>query len=309
MLDIARMRRNLEKVRELVEIIKRNPASTRKMIDIAVFKLFEAESDINTVERILPVQIENAKKNKAIPSINLNKYKFKFSGKTVISIASGASLSKNIEELQQIQHKYKIVAADRSLNYLLNHGIKPKFVIALDAEMKTKADIDNVDLHGSILLAHIGCNHDFVRKFYQLGGRVCFFVTPCRINSHIELIKEAELSDLPIITKCGGCVGHATISFALEFFNCKQLILLGHDYSYIDDAYYSGINSIRKEEEIILNEELNLKTNANLFRYSQQISEYIKLNNHIDKIVDCSDGIITGIDKLSFKFLIGGIEN
>lgn len=149
-----------------------------------------------------------------------------------IVVAAGPSVEKNIEELKRAKGKAVIIAVDRILDYLLDMGLEPDFVVTLDPikpiEYFSKREDISIPLlyfieaNSQILQVHKGkkilCNcGDFLSKSFQDLGK-----NPPR------LIQSASV---------------ATVAFsACVYLGFKTIILVGQDLAYSGKHTHAGGN-------------------------------------------------------------------
>lgn len=154
----------------------------------------------------------------------------KFQGIPAIIVSAGPSLDKNIHWIAGAIEKAIVIAVDTAYKSLLEHGIKPDFVISLDAletnyrhlegtEEKETCLIANPVVYPSIIKEHSGPL--FIMNF---GDPLMSWV-----ENHIG--KKGE-------TLTGGSV--ATASFDLvRKLGSSPVILVGQDLSYADGRAYA----------------------------------------------------------------------
>ena len=97
-----------------------------KMVDVNTITKFSKKWLINTIANIAHVR-----DNKAYL---LSDLEGKFIGQTAFIAAAGPSLDDNIADLQANRDKFVVFAVNKCVKYLLQNGITPDFVVALDAE-------------------------------------------------------------------------------------------------------------------------------------------------------------------------------
>lgn len=164
-------------------------------------------------------------------------FKEDFSGLDVpaIIVSAGPSLNKNIDQLKAAKGKAVIFCVDRALDFVLEHGIEPDFIVTLDSSkpvefFSNKKDIDiplfcAVDASHAVMETHKG------RKiFYGLKG----------FTNYIYHYFEKEYSRLGT----GGCVATAAFSICVGL-GFTRIILIGQDLAFSPDhsTHASGIQN------------------------------------------------------------------
>lgn len=263
-------------------------------------KLVADQVTINTWRNIFDKVMDNGTKNIALSHKKISALCKKYSAKTVLGVAFGPSLRKNIEELKRIKDKYVLVMADRGVDYLMQAGIRPRYIACMDAHIDPKY-LGEHDLSGIDLISSIGTNHAFVKRFVELGGRdIYYLVTQDRLGIHNILIKEFGLDNQ--VVRIPGNVGNGIIKIALDVFYCKKLLLAGFDYAF-DDWYYpdkkfSSDDAKETFRMIDINEE-PCKSTTQLFLYAHWAGKAInECYRGFDRVINCTEGGILRLPKI-----------
>lgn len=103
-----------------------------KIIEISNAK----NADLNTTKKFSKLWVENNIKNLPVTenSRPLNILKDKFKDTTALIIAAGPSLKSDIETIKKNRNKFIIFTINKSLDFLLESGITPDFLLAADAQ-------------------------------------------------------------------------------------------------------------------------------------------------------------------------------
>lgn len=98
------------------------------------------KSDISTIGKLSKLWVENCLENTKHLSDSrpLNVLKDKFKGLTALVIGAGPSLRTNIELIKQNRNKYVIFAVNKIIEYLIQNGITPDFLVTSDAQWVEK---------------------------------------------------------------------------------------------------------------------------------------------------------------------------
>lgn len=218
----------------------------------------------------------------------INDLKNKFKGFTAIVVSAGSSLEKNIEELKKINDNVVIICGNRTLKPLLDRGIIPHFMCAVDCSdtiydmcrnyMERKVPLVFSETTSSKLVSN------------QKGDRI--FARYPSTGTDIEKILGKEVDSL----YSGGSVAHFSMDFA-KYIGCNTIAFIGQDLAYTYDKAHADITEIYEDKKEFNVDELiqvegikhnKVFTTRALDRFRDAFEEYIGLNNNI-KFVNCSE--------------------
>lgn len=179
--------------------------------------------------------------NKIVDSTIINQLKDKFKGMPAIIVSAGPSLEKNIHLLKDIQDKFIIITGGRTLNTLLDKGVKPDFVCSIDPGEASYKVIEKA-LESDVPLVFSEVSNYKMLEEYK--GKKVFF-------------KDIDFKDttdklLGLEIDClwqGGSVAHVCISLG-AYLGCDNIILIGQDLAYTNNKYHADSASI-SENSII----------------------------------------------------------
>ena len=139
---------------------------------------------------------------------------------TAVIVASGPSLSKNIEYLSQIQDSVFIVSALRSLPVLRNANIRPDLVVQLDAENDEVAEKLLLNLNCEIpnLLLELTISHNFFRA--QAEQKICS-LSRLFFDAHEKLGTKPTPFDSPSVS--------VYALYLCNFLKFKNICFVGQD--------------------------------------------------------------------------------
>ena len=171
----------------------------------------------------------------------------------VILVGAGSSLEKNIEYLKLAKEmKIPIISSHHSLMYLADYGIKPDYVVVLDAG-KMWDDyfaFDKMDWSDVPLLADQTCNTEQLKKW---PGKVKFFKSTNPVDTNIGKFIKMELDRLVnpyhqgSQIEVGGHAMGAMLSIARGVMKANTIIFVGCDYSFsLDNRFYPFDHKIDK---------------------------------------------------------------
>ena len=287
--------------------------ATDKQLDL-MMKLYQSSGQMDSLRSKIAIEVaknqqtinyynssadmirENAKNNITIEHNYIDELHQKHKGQTVIIIAFGPSLMKNIDVLFALREKYIIIAVDRAIGYLFEHGIRPDYYVTCDAYCDSDW-IPDVDLAGIKLISLIMSNYGFNNRFKTLCGEVYFFQSLDRAGIWREI--SALAGDLPYLN-CSGNVGHAALMVGIYLFEAEKAVLCGFDNSF--NSYYYPDKSDAPQgtlQTVDINGD-DVFTLDEFLSYNYYMTETI-MNGNEDKVVNCTEGGILKIkhhDKL-----------
>jgi len=201
----------------------------KELRDNYYYTIKSINTEISFGERFIENNMKNLKYMR--DSVLLNEIKDKIDTEIpAIVVAAGPSMGRNIEALKSAKGRAYIFVVDRILQYVLDQGIEPDFIVTMDPTKPLEYFSDKTDItiplitvydaNWKILQLHkgkkiIACCYDYLRKIYK------------------QLGKEPEIIDI------GTSV--ATVTFA----TCRQLgfktiILVGQDLAFDGEATHAG---------------------------------------------------------------------
>jgi len=165
-------------------------------------------------------------------------------GKTLLLVANGFSFEENIELIKKYKDNVDIMACDKTLGVLLDHGITPKYCMVCDANVDYKKYCEpwKDQLKDTILFQNVAGNP----KFTSAGkwAKVVFFVNEDAIHSEIEFQKISKCSNtIPAATNVSGAMlvlaTQSKRNQRNNYFGYDKLLLIGYDYSWKEGHYYA----------------------------------------------------------------------
>jgi hypothetical protein len=163
------------------------------------------------------------------------------SGIPAIIVGSGPSLGMEAETLRRLKGRAFIIAAGTSIQALLKHRIEPDLVVVMDpTEDNFKAfehlELENIPIlyiptvHSSILLKKY---RYLMHAFFNLDTPTAYFM---------QITPEED----PVFQSTGTVSGTA-IQTAL-YLGCSEIVLIGQDFSFPGERYYTDGVAHRTEE-------------------------------------------------------------
>jgi len=205
---------------------------------IADFAAF-ARMSLMTLVRNAGVTCRNIANNLppyvSTPSLDI--LKGLFAGRPAILVAAGPSLAKNVDQLRDLRDRAVIIAAQTTLRPLLERGIRPHFVTALDYSEISRQFFEGVEIPDElVLVAEPKASWHVVDAFRGATGlsesRVMFLDSPFAHRClGASLGKRAGLES-------GATVMHLAFYLA-QWLGCDPIIFIGQDLAFTGHCYYA----------------------------------------------------------------------
>lgn len=147
-----------------------------------------------------------------------------------IILAAGPSLREDINDLKKIKGKAYIFVVDRILDYVLDEGIEPDFIVTVDPikPLKYFTRRTNVQIP---LICNIDSNWEILK--HHKGKKII-----CCVDEYIGKLYR-HLNIKPPLMELGNSV--ATVAFsACEQLGFKTIILAGQDLAYDGELTHAG---------------------------------------------------------------------
>jgi hypothetical protein len=152
------------------------------------------------------------------------------SGKPAIVVAAGPSLRKNIHKLRALRDRAYIIAVQTTLKPLLDHGIEPDFVTALDYHDISRRFYENLPP---------GVKTELVAEPKVAGVVLGLHPGPLSLlgSDFVDnLLHESRLSKTKL--RAGATVAHLAFYLA-EHLGCDPVIFVGQDLGFADGLCYT----------------------------------------------------------------------
>ena len=159
-------------------------------------------------------------------------------GIPAVVVAAGPSVRDNIELLKKLKGRAVIFAVDRILDYLLDAGVIPDFVVSVDAvkDIKFFSYRDNITIP---LICYYESNHDIL--VHHKGKKIL-----CTSNMFTEEIyRRTNKESASLLTS--GSVALVAYGACVEL-GFQRIILVGQDLAYNEGRSHAG-EFIDEEDE------------------------------------------------------------
>jgi hypothetical protein len=203
-----------------------------KVLDTVNVKMSRGITNLFCIDELANTWEKNILANlpRIMTSVSIRSFIGRFGGVPALLVAAGPSLDENIHALKQYQGKALIFCVGTSFKPLLRAGIRPNFVVALDASDVTLAQYEGVgDLSGIWLLSEVTVSPKIIAKFWP---RVAFYHSMGNpfLNTFYSKKATAEL-----FMKCGGSVANSALDIAVKF-GCDPLVFVAQDLCISQDG-------------------------------------------------------------------------
>ncbi|MFD2168135.1 motility associated factor glycosyltransferase family protein [Thalassotalea euphylliae] len=205
----------------------------------------------------------------------------KYSGNQKAYIAAaGPSLEEHLYWLEKEQDNILLIAVDTAVPALIARNIVPDIIVMIDQH--THLFLENVDkgkMHRASLVYFPTANNNFVEQWS--GDKYCAYG-----NTRDYNVVNAS-NPKPRLFSAGSVI-HPTVDLAAQF-GAKEIVLLGTDFSFINDKSHAAMPiNIYTDDEIAntnhwIENGMGTKnrTLANYRTYLRELEKYIAKKSHI----------------------------
>lgn len=203
---------------------------------------------------------------------NIDCLKQQYKGSHALMIAGGPSLEDAIPYLQQAQHAYYIIAIGQTVKVLLEHDIRPDFVISIDAGEANAHFFQDIELNIPLVYS-LQVNH-------QIPQRANGLLVPyadAQITQDLLAYSKTVFSTYPTVAL-------AAVAFA-NYLDFDSIGLIGQDLALREGEYYSAsVKQVSSTDgqsyntlyDIVLNNGETGKTTPILFGFLTSYQTLIK---------------------------------
>lgn len=163
--------------------------------------------------------------------------------KTGVLIAAGPSLERNMWEILSLDRAtHEIVCADMALDFLLERGLKPDYVICSDSSTAIAQTLKRSEDLDIPLLLNVVVHTDTARGW---KGPVFWFAMMSNVfDKDLGAFMQqahAKAAGVSSFLVPGGNVSSLGLSFLLGVRAVPKVLLFGHDFCWTDEArFYCG---------------------------------------------------------------------
>jgi hypothetical protein len=148
----------------------------------------------------------------------------------VFIVSAGPSLAKNVNVLKQAKGRSMIIAVDRALDYLLDHGVEPDFVITMDPWLQQTRFSKREEIRIPVL-----CSVSAADKIMQMHKGEKILV---HYNGYVKQMLQNVNIPTPDYNP-GGSVSNAAF-YVCAILKTKRVILVGQDLAYDGEVTHLG---------------------------------------------------------------------
>jgi len=165
-------------------------------------------------------------------------------GRAVLCIANGYSFEENLETIKKYQDQVDIMVCDKTLGSCLDAGIKPTYCMVCDANVDYEKYLEPwaSEVSEITLLMNVCANPSFSQDANWKNKY--YFVNMDAMKYEVEF---AEVSGCTNLIPAGTNVSNAMVIMLTQsdntgpknFFGYDKILLIGFDYCWDRDGYYS----------------------------------------------------------------------
>lgn len=216
-----------------------------------------------------------------------------------IIVAAGPSVEANIEELKRAKGRSYIFVVDRALDYVLDNGLEPDFIVTVDpikpVEYFTRRNDVTIPL-----LCEPASNWEILE--HHKGKKIIYNCS----EYFKQLYKAVGINSPFLITGASVATAAFTVCVGLGF---NKIVLVGQDLAYSGDATHAGgiKESIYEKNEIVVEgmDGKSVRSRYDWYEFLIWFQDAIKLCPNIQVIDTKSKGAkIKGSIPMSMKEVI-----
>ena len=168
--------------------------------------------------------------------------------KPILVCGAGESLNKTISQIKNKKESFFILAVDAAANSLLENGIKPDGIVAVEAQLAIEKAYIGKPANSKILLFCDSVSRTHVPKI--VNGNTVFFISEYAKMKFLDRLKKAKI--LPPVIKPLGSVGLVAVEIALRLRKSEntKIIFSGLDFSYSTGITHSKGTAAHKQQLI-----------------------------------------------------------
>lgn len=220
---------------------------------------------------------------------------------TAVLVSAGPSLEKNVDLLKEAKGKVFILAVDTAARFLLDRGIEPDMVAAIDY-LKPLRLFEDEKLKKIPLVMLTNFNY----KVMELLDGTDYIYGSTDTKLYMDFFKafDNEIVGLPQ----GGSV--ATYAFALlQYWGFHKIILIGQDLAMTGNQHHAGEEKIKKEDikreiiELPGNVEEKVYTTSDYYAYLRWFEMAVEHFYPNGEVINATEGgaKIEGMRIMTFK--------
>lgn len=162
--------------------------------------------------------------------------------KVIVVVGASPRLNEDVEYLKKLDDKYVIMVSNSAAKFLVDNGIKPHYVVSIDADdiIATRdLDFDTSDL---TLITTNASSPEVIKRWKgKILWSSCYSIDPELKPAVRQLLGKRVL--------LGGNTSTFATSLAFDIFGARIFIFVANEYCY-DDQYYAHRRSKWEEENV-----------------------------------------------------------
>jgi len=238
-------------------------------------------------------------------------------GKTAIVMGSSPAIRNQVDQLQEIQKydDFVLCGLSSNLEFLLNNGIQPKYLITIDADESTGAYWDNLDMDKTkdiTLIANTFAYPPMLKKwkgplyFISLGTADKKFSR--KMDKWYSPINGNGVEFPSIVAQF-----NMMTAISLLVFGCSIILFTGNELSFKDDdsRYYVDREDFRDSEKRFPHGDIHgnkVHTTASLLAVKYALEGFLEIVSGAGWFINCTEAGIFGITKRFEDFHVPWIQ-
>lgn len=263
----------------------------------------------NTGKRNMEIWIQNLRDNRELFKTTgwaAVKLQEREKGKTAIIMGASPAIGKQIEALKEIQNDNDFVLCGLSSNleFLLNNGIQPKYLITIDADKSQGDFFDTIDMDRTkdiTLIANLFAYPPMLKKW---KGPL-YFLALSTSDKDMERKQDKWFGSQNGI-KCGfpSIMAQFNVMTAVAYLilQCSIILFVGHELSFKDEdsKYYVDRTDFRDNEKRFPHGDIygnKVHTTLGLLAVKYSLEAFLEVLSKAGWFFNCTEAGIFGITK------------
>lgn len=220
---------------------------------------------------------ENAHQHKGFTDGSFEDFRHSGIGKAALLVANGYSFEENIETIKKYKDNVDVIACDKTLGHLLDHGIEPYICIVCDANVSFEKYLAKWKdkLQNTILFNNVCGNPRWTKE--GNWKKIYTFVNEDVLGSEKEFM---AISGCKNKVTAGTNVSNMMIVLMVQannqrnqnLFSYDKLILIGFDYSWRHDGGYYAFDYNGDGKRFYMRHSIALANGGKLIYSSNNLS-------------------------------------
>ncbi len=279
------------------------------LTDNVDFKRFLNETSDNTGRNFMEKWVQNLRDNRELFRTTgwvADNLQGKHKGKSAIIIGASPALKTQLETLKGIQNDNDFVLCGLSSNleFLLNNGIQPKYIITVDADVSQGVFFDTIDMDRTkdiILIANLFAYPPMLKKW---KGPLYFLGLGTSDKNFAKKQKKWFGPSNGVGVEFPSVMAQFNILTAVAFLilECNIVLFVGHELSFKDEGskYYVDRDDPRDAEKRFPHGDIYgniVQTTLNLLAVKYSLEGFLELLSKAGWFFNCTEAGIFGITK------------